>query len=69
MFNPANAYSRFDRVSVECAKHPYQWLPVDICLSLTDSITDLIDETFDRCVYCLDEKKWVESRWPEGAEL
>jgi len=57
-------------LQVRCEKHPYLWIAVDVIgMDTTKSISNLIDEAFDRCQGCIDGASWAKTRFPEDAEL
>ena len=63
-----NGFNPTEQLQVRCRKHPSDWILINFSV-VSESLSDLIDDAFDRCEGCLNEKKWAESRFPEGAEL
>jgi hypothetical protein len=66
-----NAYdSCLDGIYVVCGKHPNLSIAVDVIgMNSMKSVSDLLDEAFDRCPGCMEEASWSKSRFPEDAEL
>lgn len=53
-------------VYVECAKH---LKTVSVNNQIAAAFDTAVDEAFDRCPGCTDERQARKTRWPEGAEL
>jgi len=61
---------RLSGLQVMCKEHPRIWIAVDVIgMDTAKSISDLIDEAFDRCQGCIDGTSWAKTRFPEDAEL